>query len=386
MKNGTRSSTSRAYLHPIRNRHNLHVKKRSMVTKILIDPQTKNAYGIEFVRNRHKYKVLARKEIIISAGAINSPHLLMISGIGPAKHLQEKGISVIQDLPVGYNLMDHVALGGVTFMLNDSASLITDRILDDANALNDYFTTHKGPLSIPGGTEALSFFDLQNPKAVDGWPNLELLFISGSMSSEMTLRKSFGISDYVYNKMYKATEGKDAIMIFPMVMRPYSKGRIMLRDANPFHQPLIYPNYFSDERDLDVLVQGIRISQNIIKTKPMKKLRATLLKTPLPGCVNYTFDSDDYWKCAARNLPFTIYHLSGTCKMGPEDDVTTVVNPRLKVKGINRLRVVDASIMPEVPSAHTNAPTIMVAEKATDIIKEDWNVIRNKKYRRANKI
>lgn len=374
MRNGTRCSTSRAYLHPIRNRRNLHVKKRSMVTRILIDPRTKTAYGVEFVRNKRKFKIIARKEVIISAGAINSPHLLMVSGIGPRDHLQEKGIPVIQDLPVGYNLMDHVALGGLTFLLNDTASLVTERILNDAHSLDDYFSRHMGPLSIPGGTEALSFHDLQDPTNPDGHPDLELLFIGGSMTSETTLKRSFGITDYIYNTVYQPTEGVDGIMIFPMIMRPKSKGRIMLRDANIFHQPLIYPNYFADERDLEVLVKGVRISQQLARTTPMQKLRATMLRTPLPGCVKYTFDSDDYWKCHARNLPFTIYHLSGTCKMGPQYDKTSVVDPRLRIKGVNQLRVADASIMPEVTSAHTNAPTIMIGEKVADMIKEDWNV------------
>lgn len=374
MRNGTRCSTSRAYLHPIRNRRNLHVKKRSQVTKILIDAQTKSAYGVEFVRNRRKYKVLARKEVIVSAGAVNSPHLLMVSGIGPAEHLAEKRIPLVKDLPVGHNLMDHVALGGLTFMINESVSVITERIIDDASLLNSFFTQHRGPISIPGGTEALSLHDLQNPRSDDGWPNLELLFVGGTLTSERTLRKSFGISNKVYDRVYKATEGRDGIMIFPMIMRPKSKGRVMLRDSNPFHAPLIYPNYFAVEDDLDVAVAGVRLSQKLVKTKPMRRLRATLLKTPLPGCLNMTFDSDEYWKCAARNLPFTIYHLSGTCRMGVQSDPTAVVDPRLRVIGVSRLRVVDASIMPEVTSAHTNSPTIMIAEKASDMIKEDWNI------------
>ncbi len=260
-------------------------------------------------------------------------------------------------------------------MINDTVSLITERIIDDPHALNNFFSHHTGPLAIPGGTEALSFHDLQDPTNPDGWPDLELLFISGSLSSEMTLRRSFGMDDRVYDSVYKETEGKDGIMMLPMIMRPHSKGRVMLRDANPIHHALIYPNYYADERDLDVLVQGVRISQKLAQTKPMKKLKATLFRSALPGCANYAFDSDDYWKCHARQLPFTIYHLSGTCKMGSENDPTAVLNPRLKVKGISRLRVVDASIMPEVISAHTNAPTIMIAEKASDMIKEDWNVI-----------
>ncbi|KAF0751108.1 glucose dehydrogenase [Aphis craccivora] len=159
-------------------------------------------------------------------------------------------------------------------------------------------------------------------------------------------------------------------------MRPKSKGRVWLRDANPFHHPLIDPNYFADETDLDVIVAGVRLFQRMLSTGPMKSLDAKVLDTPLPGCRQHVFDTDAYWKCAARQISFTIYHLSGTCKMGPASDPTAVVDPRLRVHGVRGLRVVDASIMPEVPAAHTNAPTIMIAEKASDMIKEDWGELQ----------
>lgn len=375
MKNGTRCSTSRAYLHPIRDRKNLHVKKMSMVTKVLIDPITKLAYGVEYVRRGVKRRVFARKEIIVSSGAINSPQLLMLSGIGPKEQLEQIGIEVMQDSPVGQNLMDHVALGGLTFLVNETVSLKTERILDDAMALNDFMSSHKGPITIPGGSEALAFYDLSNPRNPDGYPDLELLFNAGGITSDPTLKRGFGLTDFVYNSVFKAIEEMDGIMILPMVMRPKSKGEILLRDKNPFHHPLIYPNYFSDPADLDVLVKGVRLSQDLMKTKWMQKLSATLWDAPLPSCRKIQFDSDEYWKCAARQLPFTIYHLAGTCKMAPEQDPTSVVNPRLRVKGIRGLRVADASIMPEVPAAHTNAPTIMIGEKVSDMIKEDWNML-----------
>ncbi|XP_065204345.1 glucose dehydrogenase [FAD, quinone]-like [Planococcus citri] len=375
MRNGTRCSTSRAYLHPIRDRPNLHVKKYSTVTKILINPKTKVAYGVEFQRKKRKFRVLARKEIILSAGAINSPQLLMLSGIGPREHLEEKGIPVIEDLPVGENLMDHVALGGMSFTMNDKVSIMTHRLLEDPYSINDFLHYHRGPISIPGGTEALAFFDLEDLNNIGGHPDLELLFINGMLSSEATLRKNFGITDEIYDRVYKPNEGVDGITIFPMVLRPKSKGRILLNDVNPFRHPLIYPNYFSDERDLDVLVKGVRLSQKlIIETEAMRGLKTTLLNVSLPGCLNYTFDSDDYWKCHARNLPFTIYHLSGTCKMAPVTDSTCVVDPRLRVKGVKNLRVADASIMPEITASHINSPTIMIGEKASDLIKQDWNV------------
>lgn len=361
-------------MHPIRNRPNLHVKKNSMVTKILIHPDTKTTYGVEFQRNDRTYRVLARKEVIVSAGAINSPQLLMLSGIGPRQHLEQKGIEIIQDLPVGENLMDHVSLGGLVFITNDTSTSNAKRILINRNNLEEFEKYHRGPLSVPAATEALAFFDLQDPKNPDGFPDLELLFYKGLPSSDESLRKIYGISEYVYNKVYKPTEHLNGFGICPMVLRPKSKGRILLNDTDPFHQPLIYPNYFADERDLDVAVKGVRIAQELIKTEAMRNLNATLFNVPLPGCVNYTFDSDDYWKCQARNSPITIYHLSGTCKMAPVTDPSGVVDPRLRVKGVKNLRVADASIMPEVTSAHLNAPTIMIGEKVSDLIKQDWNV------------
>lgn len=376
MKNGLRHSTNVAFLHPASKRTNLHTRKNSQVTKVLFDETGRRAIGVEYYRGRKKYKVFARKEVIISAGAINSPQLLMLSGIGPKEHLIERGIKVLKDLPVGRNLMDHVALGGLAFIVNDTSSIKTQRILENPNNLYDFLKHHKGPLTIPGGTEALAFFDLSRPNDINGHPDLELLFINGAVSSDETLKKSFGINDQVYDRIFKQTEQKNAYMVFPMIMRPKSKGWIELKDRNPFRYPAIYPNYFSDESDLDIIVGGVRICQALSNTNAMKRLDSKLWRIPIPGCENFQFDSDEYWKCAARHLTFTIYHLSGTCKMGPSNDPTAVVDPRLRVHGFKGLRVIDASIMPEVPSAHTNAPTIMLAEKGADLIKEDWGVIR----------
>ncbi|CAH0394224.1 unnamed protein product [Bemisia tabaci] len=342
--------TSRGYLHPARNRRNLHVRKYSQVTRVIIDPKTKTAIGVEFERARKRYQVLARKEVILSAGAIGSPHLLLLSGVGPKKHLQEKGVKVVKNLPVGYNLQDHVALGGLTVLINQPVSIKTDRILSNATALNMFLTQHRGPITIPGGCEALAFIDTKNddPRNTDGYPDLELLLVAGAVSSEPTLKLNFGIKNSVYDSVYRDTEALDGFMVLPMIMRPKSTGF-----------------------DLDVAVAGVRKVQELIKTPAMRQLGAQLLQTPLPGCTSMPFDSDDYWKCHARHLPFTIYHLSGSCKMGPASDRTAVVDPRLRVHGVRNLRVVDASIMPKVTASHTNAPVIMIAEKAADMIKQD---------------
>lgn len=375
MKNGRRCSTNKAFMFPAKTRSNLHVRKDSMVTKILIDNTTKIAIGVEFVAESLKYRVFAQKEIIVSAGAINSPQLLMLSGIGPKEHLRNKNIKLIKHLPVGENLMDHVALGSLTILINDTVSLKTSRIVANSNNLLNFMNKNNGPYTIPGGVEALALLDLDRPGSIDGYPNLELLLVSGLYSDRDDTHKLFGLKADVYNKVYKPTDKMEGFIIYPMVMRPKSKGRLWLENANPFHHPLIDPNYFADERDLDVAVAGVRIVQKMLKTDAMKKLDAKILDTPLPGCIQHTFDTDEYWKCSARHISFTIYHLSGTCKMGPKEDQMAVVDPRLRVHGIKNLRVIDASIIPEIPAAHTNGPTIMIGEKGADMIKEDWNVI-----------
>lgn len=375
MKNGLRHSTNVAFLHPARKRKNLHVRKKSYVSRILFDKTGRKAIGVEYYRGRKKYKVFARKEVIVSGGTINSPQLLMLSGIGPRDHLTSKGINVLHDLPVGRNLMDHVALGGLLFVVNDTSSIKTTRILENANTIHEFTKYHTGPVTIPGGTEALAFFDLSLPNDERGQPDLELLFINGAVSSDETLKRNFGVSDKVYNRFFKKTEQKNVFQIFPMIMRPKSKGWIELKDRNPFRYPAIVPNYFSDKRDLDIIVAGVRLSEQLAQTDAMKRIDAKLWEIPIPGCERFQFDSDDYWKCAVRHLTFTIYHLTGTCKMGPIGDPTAVVDPRLRVHGIQGLRVIDASIMPEVVSAHTNAAVIMIGEKGSDLIKEDWGIV-----------
>ncbi|GLH01009.1 Glucose dehydrogenase [acceptor] [Gryllus bimaculatus] len=371
-KNGTRWSSSRAFLHPVRNRRNLHVKKRALVTRILIHPENKTAYGVEYRHNGVTYRVRATREVILSAGAINSPQLLMLSGVGPKKHLTQVGIPVLQNLKVGYNLMDHVCKGGLTFVVNDTVSLRTDHILEQRDYYVDYLAYKMGPLAVPGGCEALAFYDFANPDDDDGYPDMELLFQSGSIVSETTLRRNFGIADDIYDAVFKPIEKADTWMVLPMLMRPKSKGRIMLKSANPTDKPLIFPNYFAHQEDLDLIVKGIKKTIELNELAPFKKFNSKLHDIPIPGCKHLKFGSDEYWGCATRYFSFTIYHQSGTCKMGPVSDKTAVVDPRLRVMGIKGLRVIDASIMPEIPAAHTNAPTYMIGEKGSDMIKEDW--------------
>lgn len=374
MKNGTRHSSSRAYLHPINGRLNLHLSKNSMVTKLIMDDTNTKVIGVELEKQNRKYKIIAKKEVILSAGAINSPQLLMLSGIGPRNHLDTMKIKVVKDLPVGYNLMDHIAAGGVQFVVKkQNFSMSTEYILNHLDLVFKWMKSHTGPLSIPGGCEALVFLDLKDKFNSTGWPDMELLFISGGLNSDPLLPRNFGFDEQIYANTYGPLGKNDVFMVFPMLMRPKSKGRVMLKSRNPKAHPMLIPNYFEHQEDLQKIVEGIKVAIQIAKQPSMKKIGTKMYDVPIEDCLKYgPFGSDAYFACQAQMFTFTIYHQSGTCKMGVEGDLTAVVNPRLRVHGIGNLRVIDASIMPEIVSAHTNAPVYMIAEKGADMIKADW--------------
>lgn len=368
--NGTRQSTNFAYLYPISDRKNLHVKKLSHVTKLLID-SAKNVYGVEFRSHGQVFSVRATKEVILSAGAINTPQILMLSGIGPTSHLKSIGIEPIVNSAVGYNLMDHTAPGALTFTVNVT-TLSISQILD-LNNIARYTDELNGPLTSPGGVEAIAFFDTERPNDPNGHPDIEILHLGGSINTDPIFRQNFGIRDDVYDEMFEGI-GPEAntFMVFPMVLRPKSRGRIKLRSNNPFDHPIILPNYFSDPHDVNISVIGIRKMIDLLDTEALRNINAKLLKAPVPGCKQYAQQSDEYWECYTRHMTFTIYHHCGTAKMGPSTDRRAVVDPTLKVYGVKGLRVADASIMPRIIAGHTNAPSIMIGEKAADMIKETW--------------
>ena len=340
-----------------------------MVTKLLINSENR-VTGVKYYKNNRKYEVSAKKEVILSAGTINSPQILMLSGIGPAKHLKSVGITPLVNLPVGYNLIDHVATGGLTFLVN--CSTVGTRNGFPLEPFADYIANKHGTLTT-SGCEGIAFIDTQNPNATaDGMPDMELLQLAGGISSDAVYPLNFRIKDDIYKKMFSDIEGANNFMVFPMVLQPKSRGRITLKSKNPFEHPKINPNYFSDPYDMKIAIRGIRRMLELMDTNAFKKINGRLLATPLPGCEHLIFNSDPYWDCFTRHFTFTIYHHCGTCKMGHAEDKTTVVDPRLRVHKVQGLRVVDASIMPDMITGHTNGPTIMIAEKAADMIKVDW--------------
>lgn len=372
---GRRHSSYRAYIEPIMNRRsNLKVFTYSRVTKVLIDPATKTAYGVEFLYRKQRYTFKARKEVILSAGSFMSPQLLMLSGIGPAENLQRIGVDLLQELPVGVRMYEHASHFGPTFTTNTVGQTLTTAVVNLPNALKFISGRADTALSSLTGVEALAFLKAPFSDRPADWPDVELIFATGSLASDggNGLKPGANFKDVIYDRMYRQLERQDHFTVLVMPYHPKSIGRIWLEDKNPLVKPMIEPNYFDVEEDIEYYLYGIKEAIRIAQTPAMQRVGAKLLQTPVPGCESHVFASDDYWRCSIRTMLYTLHHQVATCRMGPASDPTAVVSPELKVHGIRKLRVVDGGIIPLPPTAHTNAVIFMVAEKAADMIRGDW--------------
>lgn len=379
IRRGSRCSSSKAFLRPARLRKNLHVALNSHVVRILIDPNSKRTYGVEFIRDGKVFRVYTKKEVIVSGGSINSAQLLMLSGLGPRKDLVEHGIPVIQDLKVGHNLQDHVGLGGLAFRVNSEISMVEKR-LHNVQAVIQYALLGDGPLTVLGGVEGLAFINTKYVNATEDFPDVELHFISGSINSDggRQLRKIDGVKKSFYDAVFGPISEKDVWSVLPMLLRPKSRGIIKLRSKNPFDHPLIYANYFKEREDIDTLVEGTKIAIALSKTRAFERFGSELYSKPFPNCQDIPQYTDQHWECMIRHYTHTVYHPVGTCKMGPYWDPDAVVDNELRVYGVSGLRVIDASIMPNIVSGNTNAPVIMIGEKGSDMIKQYWLKKKNR--------
>lgn len=231
MRRGTRCSTAKAFLRPIRLRKNLHISLWSHVTKVLIDPPTRRAYGVEFIKDGKKHVVKARKEVILAAGAINTPQLLMLSGIGPREHLENLGINVIHDSPgVGQNLQDHIAVGGITFLVDHPVALVINRLVN-LNTAFRYAIKEDGPLTSSIGLEAVGFIPTKYANASDDWPDIEFMITSSSTNADggTQVKRAHGLTDEFYKEVFESINYKDTFSVLPMMLRPKSRGYIKVR-------------------------------------------------------------------------------------------------------------------------------------------------------------
>ncbi|CAG7835887.1 unnamed protein product [Allacma fusca] len=376
-KRGARHGTYDAYIRPIKHRKNLVISRLSHAIKIKLNRHN-HAIGVWYSRHGKTHLARARKEIILSCGAVGSPQLLMLSGIGPKEHLQSVNIKPRIDLPVGQNLKDHLAVILHSVILDNTEkkwSIFPDY---DYNpwALFNYLSEGKGPFSFPSPFSSQGFISTSIEKSME-WPNLQLYTSSLGLYDLLAsdLSRLMGFKQEPIEMILKDQFGKNAFSSLVTLVRPKSVGEILLRDRNPESHPLINPNYLNDPRDVQAIVEGAQFSRKMFEdTQVLKKLRAKMTRQPLPGCEGHEIFSSDYWECYVRHLCMTLYHPAGTCAMGRgNNDPKTVVDTTLRVLNSRWLRVVDASIMPEIVNGNTNSPTIMIAEKASDIIREYWS-------------
>lgn len=339
-KDAKRSSAAVAYLRPVAGRKNLTVRTDVMVTRIVVEKG--RATGVEVVDRPGAQPQLLRaeREVIVSSGAIGSPKLLMQSGIGPADHLKSVGVNPIHDLPgVGSNLQDHLDLFVIAECTGDHTYDNYARLHRTAWAGIQYLLLKKGPaassLFETGG------FWYADPTA--GWPDIQFhLGLGSGIEAGVEKLKNPGVT---LNSAY---------------LRPRSRGTVRLAGADSAAMPLIDPNYWADPHDRAMSIRGLRLAREIMRQNALKDY---VLREVLPGPSLET--DDELFGYACRSAK-TDHHPVGTCRMGHGQDA--VVAPDLRVRGIDALRVCDASVMPRVPSSNTNAPTIMVGEKGADLI------------------
>ena len=338
---GFRWSTAKGFLRPARKRANLTVMTKAQTTRILFDGDT--AVGIEYRKGGRLHSVHARREVILSAGAIGSPQILQLSGVGPKALLDQVGVPLIKDLPgVGQNLQDHLQIRLVFKTSQRTLNDEVNNIFKQGWVGLQYVLTRTGPLTLAASQVAI--FTKSNPD-VDR-PDIQ-----------------FHMQPLSADKPGDGAHKFSAFTSSVCQLRPHSRGYLEIRSSDPLEHPAIHPNYLSDERDHQVAVDSIKVARRIAEAPA---LAPHIIDEYVPG---RQYQSDEELLEAARKHSQTIYHPTSTCKMG--HDELAVVDERLRVHGVTNLRVVDASIMPEITSGNTNAPTIMIAEKASDMILED---------------
>lgn len=364
IRNGRRCSTAKAFLRSAHNRTNLHLSVNSHVTKILIHPYTKHAYGVEFQRNGRLHQVHVSKKVIVSGGTINSPQILMLSGIGPASELENFNIPVVSDLPVGKNLRDHFGVSGLEF----SADIPSEPIgIYSSDSIEQYSVNGTGPLTMLNGFEVIALVQTKFANASDDRPDVELMF--GSCYANLgNIKNSYG----EFNNETFLDINRKCWKVQAFSLLPQSSGVLFLRSANPFEHPIIHANYLENNNDLNIMREGLKIVVSLGKTKVMEALNSSFAIGNFEVCNHFVAFSDDFYECIIRQYTYPVNHQVGTCKMGPDTDIGSVVDSELRVRGVNGVRIIDASIMPNVIGGHTNAATIMIGEKGSDMIKSYW--------------
>ncbi len=341
-RKGTRLSSARAFLHPVLKRPNLTVLDETLVRRIVFDRG--RAIGIEIERQGARSIVGARREIVLCAGATNSPQLLMLSGIGPADHLRDVGIETLHDLPgVGAHLQDHPTVHVAMENPSGESYAVSAKSLPRILASPLQYLVNRTGMLASNVAECGGFLCTDG----SGRPDIQITFLVGLKLDARAIPRRHGYMGLV------------------QLLRPRSAGSVRLASNRPEDKPVIDPNFFADPYDMKTLIAGFREARRIFAQPALAPLTGAEIE---PGA---QLQSDAEIDAALRRIVNTAYHPTGTCKMGPDSDPMAVVDGRLRVRGVSGLRVVDASVMPEIISGNTSAPTMMIAERAARFILED---------------
>jgi choline dehydrogenase len=338
---GRRASASRAFLHPIRNRPNLRIETRALTRRVLFE--NGRARGVEYTRNGEAVTAFAEREVILAAGAYNSPQLLLLSGIGPADELARLGIKAVADLPgVGRNLSEHAAVF-LHYAARDSMlkELRWDKV---AFAMLEWLAFGKGLLA----SQATSVHALVRTRPELERPDIQMFFNPIRMDAQVWAPFIGPRQEHQLNAVV-------------LLLHPEARGALTLRSADPADQPRIQLNLLSARMDIETLIRGLKIAREVFATPP---LSALIERELTPGA---EIVSDAQFEDHLRQNVIVAHHPVGTCRMGHGPEC--VIDPQLRVRGVEGLRVCDASIMPTVPGGNTNAPSIMIGEKAADLIR-----------------
>ncbi|KPJ02587.1 Glucose dehydrogenase [acceptor] [Papilio xuthus] len=307
---------------------NRHVVTNALVKKVLIVDDV--AYGVSVRISDKIHKLIARKGVILSAGTLNTPKILQLSGIGPAELLKSLNIPLIQDLPVGHNLQDHIGTGIDLILFNKTLSINAANMLNPLNLY--YYLQGKGPWTTPG-CEVIGFYSTKNTTS----PDVQFMILPVGIASDRGshLRKSLSIKDEIWHNYFTKSFDKHTSSFFTTILHPKSKGTVYIKSKNPIIPPLVDTRYLSEKEDIDALIAGIKLAVKLIKTDSLRNIGAHLNTNPFPGC--------------------------RTCSMGLPESKDAVVDTSFKVLNVKNLYVVDGSVLPTLPSGNINAAIAMMA-------------------------
>lgn len=374
---GTRCSAAKAFLMPAKDRKNLHIIKHAHVTKLNFaanDGARVNGVQFHVKGGEQSFTAQTRKEVILSAGALNSPQILMLSGIGPAEHLQSVGIPVRHNLAVGDSLQDHLYVPVLmSFHKSTSKPFSMDKILK--NYL-EYTTNRSGYLSTVG---TANFGGFVNTLGDSRYPDIQYTAFHMERQNPLwpQILELFGYNDEIAKSLVRASQTQDLVMWMTILINPHSTGTVRLRSSDPYAAPRLTHSYFVDKRDVETAVRGVKLIEKFALTEAYHNSEGGAVRPNLPACEWLELDSDEYWRCYVRHMATTLYHPTSTTKMGVDTASGAVVDAKLKVHGVDGLRVVDAGIMPVIVSGNTNAPTIMIGERAADLVKQAYTTEKN---------